>query len=162
VGPQLIKQGTVSELMQQIRRTEVVKAAVEYQGEVRSSGGEIKLRPGKGKKGAGPPLKKVSVQDMITEFQARYKISDEEALYIRQVTEAKAADPVIRDTVHANREDRMYLDGVYRGQVNGEIQETYDALGRYEELSDLKYTDTGGIFDTMAFTVIEIHLTAAA
>jgi type I restriction enzyme, R subunit len=162
VGPQLIKQGTVSELMQQIRRTEVVKVAVEYQGEVRSSGGEIKLRPGKGKKGTGPPLKKVSVQDMIAEFQARYKISDEEALYIRQVTEVKAADPVIRDTVHANREDRMYLDGVYRGQVNSEIQETYDALGRYEELSDLKYTDTGGIFDTMAFTVIEIHLTAAA
>jgi DNA repair protein RadC len=34
VGPQLIKQGSVSELMKQIRQTEVVKAAVEYQGEV--------------------------------------------------------------------------------------------------------------------------------
>ena len=32
VGPQLIKQGSVSELMKQIRQTEVVKAAVEYQG----------------------------------------------------------------------------------------------------------------------------------
>ncbi|MGH8593295.1 MAG: type I restriction enzyme subunit R domain-containing protein [Gammaproteobacteria bacterium] len=42
VGPQLIKQGSVSELLKQIRQTEVVKAAVEYQGEVRSSGGEVK------------------------------------------------------------------------------------------------------------------------
>ena len=33
VGPQLIKQGSVSELMKQIRQTEVVKAAVQYQGE---------------------------------------------------------------------------------------------------------------------------------
>src|SRR5450759_1938626 len=32
VGPQLIKVGTVSELMKQIRATEVTKAAVEYQG----------------------------------------------------------------------------------------------------------------------------------
>ena len=93
VGPQLIKQGTVSELMKQIRQTEVVKAAVEYQGEVRSSGGEVKLRPGTGKKGAGPPPKKVSVQDMIDEIRAKFDISDEEALYIKQVTEEKAADP---------------------------------------------------------------------
>ena len=34
VGPQLIKQGSVSDLMKQIRQTEVIKAAVEYQGEV--------------------------------------------------------------------------------------------------------------------------------
>src|SRR5207244_4108394 len=64
VGPQLIKQGSVSDLMKQIRQTEVVKAAVEYRGEVRSAG-TVKLRPGKGKKVPGPPVKKVSVQDMI-------------------------------------------------------------------------------------------------
>jgi len=162
VGPQLIKQGSVSELMKQIRQTEVVKAAVEYQGEVRSGGGEVKLRPGTGKKGSGPPPKKVSVQDMIDEIRARFEISDEEALYIKQVTEEKAADPVIRATVQVHRGDLVYLEGAYRGQVNGEIQDTYDGLGRYEELSDPKYVDTGGIFDIMAVTVIESHLAFAA
>ena len=162
VGPQLIKQGTVSELMKQIRQTEVVKAAVEYQGEVRSAGGEVKLKPGRGKKGSGPPPKKVSVQDMIDEIRAKFDISDEEALYIKQVTEEKAADPVIRSTVHAHREDRVYLEGAYRGQVNGEIQDTYNGLARYEELADPKYTDTGGIFDIMAVTVIQSHLAIAA
>ena len=161
VGPQLIKAGSVSELMKQIRRTEVVKAAVEYQG-VESGGGTVKLKPGKGKKGAGPPPKKVSVQDMIAEIRTRFEITDEEALYIKQVTEEKAADPVIRSTVAAHRDDRIYLDGAYRGQVNGEIQTAYDQRGRYEELSDLKYTDTGGIFDIMAVTVIGHHLTFAA
>ena len=161
VGPQLIKQGSVSELMQQIRQTEVVKAAVEYQGEVRS-GGEVKLKPGKGKKGAGSPPKKVSVQDMIEEILAEFDISDEEALYIKQVTEEKVADPVIRQTVRAHREDSVYLEDIYRGQVNGEIQDSYDDLGRYEELADPKYTDTSGIFDIMAVTVIQSHLLAAA
>ena len=72
VGPQLIKQGSVSELMKQIRQTEVVKAAVEYQGVVQSTGGRGEARPGGGKKGAGPPLKKVSVQDMIDEIRAKF------------------------------------------------------------------------------------------
>jgi len=162
VGPQLIKQGTVSELMKQIRQTEVVKAAVEYLGEVRSAGGEMKLKPGTGKKGSGPPPKKVSVQDMIDEIRAKFDISDEEALYIKQVTEEKAADPTIRSTVRAHRGDLVYLEGAYRGQVNGKIQDTYSDLARYEELADPKYTDTGGIFDIMAVTVIQSHLAIAA
>ncbi|MDE2059898.1 MAG: type I restriction endonuclease subunit R [candidate division NC10 bacterium] len=162
VGPQLIKQGSVSELMKQIRQTEVVKAAVQYQGEVRSAGGEVKLRLGGGKKGVGPSPKKVSVQDMIDKIRATYDISDEEALYIKQVTEEKVADPGIRSTVQAHRADVMYLEGAYRGQVNGEIQVTYNNLARFDELADPKYTDTGGIFDSMAMTVIETHLTAAA
>ena len=161
VGPQLIKEGSVSELMKQIRQTQVIKAAVEYQGEVRG-GGTVKLKPGKTKKGSGPPPKKVSVQDMITEIRSRYDISDEEALYIKQVTEEKAADLVIHDTVIAHRGDSIYLEGAYRGQVNGEIQNSYVRLGRYEELADLKYTDTGAIFDIMAVTVIQHHLTFAA
>ena len=161
VGPQLIKAGSVSELMKQIRQTEVIKAAVEYQG-VESGGGTVKLRPGTGKKGSGPPPKKVSVQNMIAEIQARFAITDEEALYIKQVTQEKAADPAIHSTVTAHRDDGIYLEGAYRGQVNGEIQTAYGGRGRYEELADPKYTDPSGIFDIMAFTVIQHHLSFAA
>ena len=161
VGPQLIKQGSLSDLMKRIRQTEVIKAAVEYQG-VTTSAGLVKLQPGKGKKGTGPPPKKISIQDMIAELRAKFDISDEQALYIKQVTEEKATDPVIRTTVRAHREDPVYLEGAYRGQVNGEIQTAYDGRGRYEELADPKYTGTGGIFDIMAVTVIQTHLSFAA
>jgi type I restriction enzyme R subunit len=161
VGPQLIKQGSVSDLMKQIRQTEVVKAAVEYQG-VTTSSGPVKLKPGHGKKGLGPPPKKVSVQDMISEIRAKFDISDEEALYIKQVTEEKSSDPAIRETVITHRDDRAYLEGAYRGQVNGEIQDAYEGIGRYDELADQKYMGTGGIFDIMAVTVIQTHLTTAA
>lgn len=161
VGPQLIKAGSVSELMKQIRQTEVIKANVEYQG-VTTSGGPVKLKPGKGKKGSGPPSIKVSVQEMIADILTKCPISDEEALYIRQVTEEKAADLSIRETVTAHRNDGIYLEGPYRGQVNGVIQMAYNDMGRYEELSDAKYTDVGGIFDIMAVTVIQHHLSFAA
>ncbi len=161
VGPQLIKAGTVSDLMKQIRATVVTKAAVQYQG-VMTSGGPVKLQPGKGKGGAGPVPVKASVQDMIAGIQAKFQITDEEALYIKQVTEEKIADPAIRTTVHAHRDDSIYLEGPYRGQVNEDIQTTYDARGRYDELADPKYTDTGGIFDIMAVTVIQTHLSLAA
>ena len=122
----------------------------------------VKPQPGKGKKGVGVPPKKVSVQDMITEIRAKFDITDEEALYIKQVTEEKSADPAIRSTVNAHKDDRLFLEGAYRSQVNGEIQGTYQELGRYEEIADPKYKDTGGIFDIMAVTVIKTHLSLAA
>jgi len=161
VGPQLIKQGSVSELMKLVRQTDVVKAAVQYQGEVRAAG-TVKLRPGKAAGGGGPPLKKVTVRDMIDEIRARFSITDEEALYIKEVTEEKTKDPAIQETVHAHKDDRVYLEGPYHGQVNGEIQAAYTARGRYEELADVKYTDPGAIFDIMAMTVIQHNLEKAA
>ena len=161
VGPQLIKAGTVSELMKQIRATVVTKAAVQYQG-VTTSSGPVKLQPGKGKGGAGLAPVKASVQDVIAQIRTRFDITDEEALYIKQVTDEKIADPVIRTTVRAHRDNVIYLDGPYRGQVNGDIQTTYDRRGRYDELADPKYTDAGGIFDIMAVTVIQTHLAEVA
>ncbi|MCB1931405.1 MAG: type I restriction endonuclease subunit R [Candidatus Accumulibacter sp.] len=162
VGPQLIKQGSISELMHQIHQTEVIRAAVRYNGEVRS-GGEVKLRRGGGgRKGVPPPLRKVSITEMIDEILGRCTISDDEALFIRQVTEQKAADPTIRSTVQDHRQDLLFLEGAYRRQVNGEIRVAYRHLERYEALADAKYTDTGGIFDIMAVTVIDTHLQAAA
>lgn len=112
VGPQLVKIGKVSDLMKQVGQTEVIKAAVEFQG-VTTTGGEIKVKSGGGRKGIGPPIKKVSVQDMIDEIRSRFNISDEEALYIKQVTDEKADDPRIRATVAVHRENRVYLDGAY-------------------------------------------------
>ena len=53
------------------------------------------------------------------------------------------------------------LEGAYQQQVNGQIQDAYDVRGRYDELADIKYIDTGGIFDIMAVTVIRHHLTAS-
>jgi type I restriction enzyme R subunit len=163
VGPQLIKQGSVSELMKQIRQTQVVKASVQFQGEIRS-GGPFKLKNARGNKSGGPPPKKVSVQDMIEQIRTMFDISDEEALYIREVTEEKTKDAAIRATVEAHKDDIIYLEDVFKDQVNTEIQTAYAERELYDELTDPKYIETGAIFDIMAFTIIQrnLHETSAS
>lgn len=161
VGPQLIKEGSVSELMSQIRATEVVRASVKYQGQVQTAG-PMKLKSGTGNRAAGPPSRRISVQDMITEIQTKFDITDEEALCIKEVTEEKTKDVGINETVQAHKEDRPYLEGSFQRQLNGQIQSSYAERGRYDELTDEKYIDAGAIFDIMAVTVIQHHLSAAA
>jgi type I restriction enzyme, R subunit len=160
VGPQLIKRGSVSELMKQIRQTSVVKASVKYKGEVAIPSGEVKLKKGR-KGGGGLPLKKVSVQDMINEIRQKFTITDDEALYIKEVTEEKMHDEGIQSTIEIHKDDEFYLENTYAGQVNHSIQDSYEDRGRYEELADPKYIDPGAIFDMMALTVIYFGLQRA-
>lgn len=160
VGPQLIKLGSVSELMKQIRKTHVVKAAVQYKGEVGISG-TVKLKPGH-KGGGGGVVRKVSVANVIEEIQKKFQISDEEALYIREVTEEKMQDDDILATVALHKEDEYYLENTYSGQVNGLIQDAYGARDRDRELADPKYYDPGAIFDIMAVNVIRYGLQVMA
>ena len=107
-------------------------------------------------------MKKVSVQDMIVEIRLRFAITDEEALYIREVTEDKSKDEAIKATVTAHKNDMSYLQDVFKGQVNKEIQSAYYERERYDELIDPKYIDLGAIFDIMAYTVIQQNVEVAA
>jgi len=99
---------------------------------------------------------------MIDEIRTKFNITDEEAIYIRDVTEEKSQDESIRTTVQTHKEDLGYLEGSFHGQVNGQIQTAYAERGRYDELADDKYKDLGGIFDIMAVTVIDNHLASTA
>jgi type I restriction enzyme R subunit len=99
---------------------------------------------------------------MIDEIRTKFNITDEEALYIREVTEEKSQDGAIRATVQTHKDDLVYLEGPFHSQVNGQIQMAYADRGRYDELADDKYKDTGGIFDIMAMTVIDNHLAVTA
>jgi type I restriction enzyme, R subunit len=147
--------------MKLIRATEVVKASVQYQGTV-DTVGAIKGKSGKAVKDGGVPPRKISVHEMISEIREKFEITDEEALYIKEVTEKKTNDPEIRTTVQAHKQDRIYLEGAFQTQVNGQIQSAYAKRGRYDELADEKYIDVGAIFDIMAVKVVQQHLAFAA
>lgn len=161
VGPQLIKAGSISELMKQVRATFVSKSTVTYEGEVAMQGGMKKPKPRTGGGGGAPPMKKVSVQDMIAKIKEDFNITDEEALHIREVSEEKIADASIQQTVIAHKSDISFLETVYKDQVNSNIQDAYVLRELYEQLGDPKYTDKGAIFDIMAYTVIQKGLELA-
>jgi len=154
IGPQLIKAGSISELMKLVRATVVEKAAVTYEGEVEMPGGLKKHKPRKSGNGA-PPVRKVSVQDMIAKIRETFDISDEEALHIREVSKEKLEDESILQTVAAHQTDLTFLENVFKEQVNSDIQDAYAVRALFEQLGDPKYTDKGAIFDIMAYTVIQ-------
>ena len=160
VGPQLIKAGTVSELMKQVRATTVVRASVQVLGVVGPEPGKGGGKAG-GRGGAGgSPPPRVSIGEMLDKFRLQFPISEEEALFIRQVTEEKVKDVGIRATVLIHQSDPIFLGDVFRKQIKSLIQKRYEELGRYDELIDQKYVDDGAIFDIMAVTVIGQHLEA--
>ncbi len=144
----------MSELMQAMRHTEVTKASVQFVG-VRSGNGQVVLKPSRKGHGPGVPQKKVTVQEMIDEIKAKFQITDEEALFIREVTEQKLQDPDVKDTVDRNKTDDDYLFGTYCKQVHNQISDIYVEHGRYEEVADPKYQDDGAIFDSMAAVIIQ-------
>ena len=154
----MIKQGSISELMKKMRQTSVVKACVKYNGEIFIPG-KIKLKKGS-TGGGGPPSKKVSIQNMIERISKEFQITDEEALYIKEVTEEKMHDEKIRTIIAAHKEDTFFLKKTYVGQLYSSIYQTYDEHGHRDELYDPKYIEPGAIFDTMALTVIEYGLQA--
>ena len=161
VGPQLIKTGTVSELMERIRATGVVRGQVEDLGEKKL---EPRQPPPPGpprpRTGGGSPPQ-VTVTEMIEKLRLKYQISDDEALVIRDVLEEKTNDVEIAENVTVHRADVIYLDGPLKTQINGEIQAAYVTRDRLDEIGDPKYFGAGGIFDFMAFSVIQHHLTLA-
>lgn len=155
IGPQLIKEGSVSELMKLVRATVVEKAAVTYEGEIEMPGGLKKPKATNGGGGGAPPVKKISVRDMIAKIRETFDISDEEALHIREVSEEKLEDESIRQTIAAHKTDLSFLENIFKGQINSSIQDAYAVRDLFEQLTDPKYTDRGAIFDIMAFTVIQ-------
>lgn len=158
VGPQLIKKGAISELMQQIRATGVVRASVKDHGETRA--GPKPPRPPKprppGPRQPGPTMRQVTVGEMIERLREKYPISDEEALLIREVMDEKSMDESVRQDVRVNLDNQIFLAGPYKMQMNAGIQAAYSDRGRYEDLADPKYSASGGIFDMMAITVIDV------
>lgn len=160
IGPQLIKIGSVSDLMKQVKKTHVVKAAVTGGEEVGIPDGTVK--PKKKRKGGGKvAVKKVTVQDMIDEIMKKYQITEDEALYIRTVTQEKMQDDDILNTVAVHCEDMEFLDNAYKRDVHDSIQDTYADRGRQAELGDPRYYEAGAIFDIMAITVIQHGLQVA-
>ena len=158
VGPQLIKQGTVSDLMEKIRATGVVRATVQDLGEQRLVP-KMPRPPGPPTpRAGGSPPAQVTIAEMIEKVRQKYQISDEEALVIREVMDEKTADEGIKVDVMNHRDNRIYLDETLKSHLNGDIQSAYQARDRWEDMVDPKYNEQGGIFDLMAYTVIQYHL----
>ncbi len=155
IQPQLIKEGSTSDLMKAIGQVKLIKANVTYKGITENQPGGIKETPRSGGGNATPtPVAKSSIKSTIDEIKKRYSISDEEALIIREVCEEKQADEIILLTIQRNKNKTKYLNDVYKPQIRQSIEQAYSQRGHDDEIYEDKYTDDGAIFDMMAHSVL--------
>lgn len=159
IQPQLIKQGSESELMKEISKIKLIKANVTYLGVTENQAGTIKepRKPGGGNS-TPKPVVKTTIQATIDEIREKFSISDEEALIIRQVCEQKQADQTILQTIRLNKDRTSFLNSVYKQQIRESIEQSYIAMGHDEELYRDEYVDDGAIFDMMANSVLNFGL----
>ena len=157
LGPQLLRVSTATEFASQISGIRGDRATVHDHGNIDMPDGKGRQGPRRGG-GHGSPPPRVTIAELINELRTRFPISEEEALCIREVTEEKLADEVIASEVKANRDNRDFLDTRYKSNLNSDIQLAYTERGRLLELVDPKYIGAGGIFDFMAYTVIDFFL----
>jgi type I restriction enzyme, R subunit len=154
IQPQLIKQGSESELMKAISKVKLIKANVKYQGVTENQPGTIKEPRTGGGNSTPSPVVKTSIQSTIDEIKERYLISDDEALIIREVCEEKQADETILLTTQLNRNSPRFLNDVHKPDIRRSIEEAYSQRGHNDEIYEDKYTDDGAIFDMMAHSVL--------
>ncbi len=158
IQSQLIKEGSVSELMKAISKVKLIKANVTYLGVTENQPGTIKEPRMGGGNHTPHPIPKTSIQATIENIKEKYPISDEEALIIREVCDEKQKDETILLTIQLNKNKARFLHEVYKPQIRYSIEEAYSQRGHNNELYEDKYADDGAIFDMMANSVLNFGL----
>jgi type I restriction enzyme R subunit len=162
IQPQLIKEGSESELIEAIGKVKLIKASVTYKGVSENQAGEIKEpRTGGGGNRTPQPVVKTSIQATIDQIKEKYPISDAEALIIREVCEEKQADQTILLSIQRNINRMHYLNEVYKPEIRKSIELAYIQRGHNDELYKDEYVDDGAIFDMMAHSVLSYGLAQA-
>ena len=149
-------EGSESDLKKLMQGIYVTKAAVSYVGEKKLEG-KYKKKNGRSGEGNIKPSK-VTVKEVIDSIREKYKISEEEALVIKDVCEEKIQDDSINSIISSHIDDTDYLDNVFKKQIRKSIENSYSERSLYECLTDEKYIDPGSIFDIMSHTVIHVTI----
>ena len=95
---------------------------------------------------------------MLEDLKEEYKISDEEAIIIREICEEKLHDESILTTIHNNQDDEDYLRVYYSSELRASIVRSYEDRELDDKIIEPIYDDKGAILDTMTGTIISQEL----
>lgn len=145
----LIKKGKTSDLKLLLKHIEVSKGAVTYSGNNKTP---KKSSGGGGSGGNGIPT--TTIEKALEAIVQKYQISNEEAIFIREVCEEVSKIAEIKQKVTANKENSLFLQS-YEPTVQGKVTDSYIERELWGQLDDPIYKDQGGIFSIMSQTVID-------
>ena len=156
IDTQLIKKGNESELLKALKNVGLTKANVIFHGEKKFENKKPKTRNGGGGNNTPPP--KGTISSMLEDLKEEYKISDEEAIIIREICEEKLHDESILTTIHNNQDDEDYLRVYYSSELRASIVRSYEDRELDDKIIEPIYDDKGAILDTMTGTIISQEL----
>lgn len=149
----LVKKGKTSELTLLLKHIEVSKGAVTYIGREDNQHETSKILDRKGQYGA-KEIPKTTIEKAIEDIEQKYKISKEEAIFIREICKEVSEIEEIKQKVTANKENILFLQS-YEPTVQGQVTNSYIERELWDQLDDPIYKDQGGIFAIMSKTVID-------
>ncbi len=156
IDTQLIKKGNESELLKALKNVGLTKANVISHGEKKFETKKLKTRSGGGGNTTPPP--KGTLSSMLENLKEEYKISDEEAIIIREICEEKLHDKNITTTIDNNQDDEDYLRVYFSEELRASIVKSYEIRKLDDRIMEPIYDDKGAILDTMTGTIISQEL----
>ena len=156
IDTQLIKKGNESELLKALKNVGLTKANVIYHGEKEFETKKPKTR--RGGRGNTTPPPKGTISSMLEDLKEEYKISDEEAIIIREICEEKLHDKSITTIIDNNQDDEDYLRVYFSEELRASIVKSYEIRKLDDRIMEPIYDDKGAILDTMTGTIISQEL----
>jgi type I restriction enzyme R subunit len=156
----LVKKGNTSELKLLLKHIEVSKGAVTYIGKSKNDNKPTTTSTAGGNTG-GNGIPKTTIEKAIEEIEQKYKISKEEAIFIREICAEVSKIEEIKIKVTDNKNNILFLRS-YEPTVQGKVTDNYIGRELWAQLDDPIYKDQGGIFSIMSRTVIDNIIFARA
>jgi type I restriction enzyme R subunit len=157
----LLKRGKTSELTQLLKNVELSKGGVINHG-MRSNITLVKDRKqtglNLGKSSHEPP--KTTIEQALKDIDAKYQISKEDAIIIKEICEEISNRYDIKIRIKANEENENYLKTTAEPKIKGEVKTSYITRNMWEKLVDPIYIERGGIISLMGKAIIKAILTA--
>lgn len=156
MGQLLIKKGKVSELLEFIKKVELVKGAVRFEG-VSTNISVVKDPKKTGSKTTkgGREMPRTTIETAIEEIKNRFQISDEEAILIKEICEEVTETTPIKDKVIDNQDNENYIKNSAEPDLQKEVRGKYIERDMMGKLENPIYVDTGGIISLMGKTIID-------
>ncbi|MGY6647738.1 DEAD/DEAH box helicase family protein [Wenyingzhuangia sp. IMCC45574] len=153
----LIRKGKTSEMKEFLKKVELSKGAVKYQGlktnliKVSEPSSKTGYKTGKG----GHEIPRTTIESAIKEIKEKFQISNEDAIVIKEIVEEVSETTSTKATVIANKDNQAYLKTSAEPKVQSEVKDEYIKRDLWDKLDDPMYIQKGGIISLIGKTVIQ-------
>ena len=157
MGDTLIRKGKISEITAFLKKVELSKGAVKYQGTKTNLTIVSEPEPTGGYKTSkgGHEIPRTTIEMALEELKEKFQISEEDAIVIKEIVEEVSDTTTVKAKIIANKDNEIYLKTSAEPKVQSEVKDEYIKRDLWDKLDDPIYVQKGGIISLIGKTVIK-------